>query len=308
MKKTPTLLASALLACCMPLAALASEATLSPATNNGSGQMPSGYSQLNFHIGDGDWAGELRLPTAPSQADRVTVVSEAEWGARLELAGTAFAAAGGVSFGHGDLLEFSWNANAGQWDLQQGTSARALIAPNAERAYIANSYDMLTQYTVADEMHVGQLNLPHWAPESALLTVVNRSSSKTRINMVPASTRPELYTCASGQSCTFTYVAGKREWTEVVEGAPVRAARKLSFPRASVTRMHLNPAYDLGTAMTLPAEAVHGDVYAFLDPHGVDGHRIEAANTSMTGPKRLEAGKEVRLRYDRIWSRWDLVN
>lgn len=314
MKKTPTLLASALLACCMPLAAAASEATLSPATNNGSGQMPSGFGQLNFYIANGDWAGELRLPTASSHGDRVAALSDAMWSARFDLAGTAFAAAGAVPFLDGALLEFSWNAGAGQWDLQPGATARTLIAPNVAKDRIANTYHMLTQYTMLDGMHAGQVLLPYWAPDNALLTVANRASWKSQINTNPSSTTGHAWhTCSSGQSCTFTYVGSKRAWVEVVEGGPAPVAAQLPFPVASVTRVSVDPAHDVvATRMTLPAKAVHGDVYVLVDNHGFDAHSVDMANTSLIEPLRLRTGKEVRLRFDEMTGRengtWHLVN
>lgn len=306
MINAPTLLAAAVVACCAPLAVSAAEATLSPASNGGSGHMPSGYHQLNFHIGNGDWAGDLRLPATPSAGDRVTVLSDAIWSARLDLAGTAFATAGGAPFLQGTLLDMRWNAGTGQWDVQDGGSARALTAPNLPSDRIANSYHLLTQYSMADGSHTGELRLPYWAPDDALLTVVNRATWSTRVNMAPYYGQGEWHRCSTGQNCTYTYVASKMRWVEVVEGDAVNAADALPFPKGTLSRVTLNPAYDIGRSMALPAKGVHGDVYVFLDKHGIGGHSISATHTTLQQPVHLRPGQEVRMRFNAMYGAWDL--
>ncbi|MDA5336827.1 hypothetical protein LRM36_00210 [Stenotrophomonas maltophilia] len=307
MINAPTLLAAAVMACCAPLAVSAAEATLSPASNGGSGHMPSGYHQLNFHIGNGDWAGDLRLPVAPTAGDRVTVMSDAIWSARLDLAGTAFATAGGAPFLQGTLLDLRWNAGTGQWDVQDGGSARALTAPNLPSDRIANSYHLLTQYSMADGSHTGELRLPYWAPDNALLTVVNRATWKTRVNLHPYSARGDWQTCTTGQNCTYTYVASKMRWVEVVQGDNVTAAQALPFPSSALSRVVLNPAFDVVETLFLPAKGVHGDVYTFLDPHGISGHSIGTTHTTLQQPVQLRQGKEVRMRFNAMYGAWDLL-
>lgn len=309
MKKTSNLLAaSLLLACCAPTASLwAAEADLSPNTNGGTGHLPSGFSQLNFLMENGDWAPVIRLPTTPTHNDRVSLYSEARWAARLDLAGTAFESARSVGVSPWDLLDLVWNAHAGRWDVQNSRIARALLGPNKAVDRIASSQHLLTQYTMIDGMHAGELHLPLQAPNNAMLTVANRATWSTRINL-GNDHNPRWRTCGSLTDCVFAYDTKRGGWHAADRSSSVRPVAELPFPVSGVMRVELNPAIDPATHMTLPKHAVHGDVYVFLDEAGIDDHRVEATHTSMPASRGLAKGQELRMRYSGIDELWHVQN
>jgi len=306
MNPIPSLLAAALLVVALPNVATAStEADLSPPLNGNSGHMPSGYSTLNFYVGNGYWAPDIRLPVQPSAGDRVMADTLAEWDARFSLQGTTFAAAGGTPFRAGDTLHFSWSAASGTWDIREGGSARALIGSNRAEDTVAASNHRLTQYTMEDGGHVGRLTLPAWAPDQALLAVANRAQWPTQVvsgGLSAADSR-----CAGGHDCVYAYNGATARWTRAQAGTVIAPASQLPYAHASVMNVVTRAVDVAPTQMTLPASAVHGDVYSFLHTHAYDSYRVLPAHTDQPAPVVLPTGKEVRFSYDRIGSVWRLV-
>lgn len=308
MKNTPTVLAALLAICCMPSAtAWAEEANLSPNTNGGTGNMPSGYSQLNFLLSNGDWVTDIRLPTAATHGDRVAAMSDAHWIARFDLTGTVFESAAGAPFVKDVLLDFVWNTYAGRWDVQDGPMARALLGPNLAVDHIAPSPHLLTQYTMIDGMHAKELHLPVQAQEHAILAVANRATWSTRINAAPGTLKGDWHECGSLQDCTFLYDTGTKRWRAATGTSTIGPQAQLPFPSRTVMRVVAKPALDPATRITLPAWAVHGDVYAIVDNSGAVGHHVETANTNLPAPVSLEDGRELRLRYNAIVYTWEQV-
>lgn len=299
MNPIPSLLAAALLVAALPTVASAStEADLSPPLNGNSGHMPSGYSTLNFYVGNGYWAPDIRLPTQPSAGDKVMVDTVADWDTRLNLQGTPFAAAGGMRFKAGDTLRFTWSAQDGAWDVQDGQIARALRGPYVREDSIAPSSHRLTQYTMANSSRLVNLHLPSSAPDEALLVVANRSSRNTWV----FAGEPSY--CSGGQDCVFAFNSAKARWTRVQSGTVITPAPQLPYPHASVMNVVTRAADIAPTGMTLPASAVDGDVYSFLHTHSRDSYQVQPAHTDQPAPVVLKEGEEVRFSYDRIHGVW----
>lgn len=299
-------LAAALAASLVSFAASATEADLSPPLNGGSGDMPSGYSQLNFFIGDGYWAPELRLPVAPSANDRVMADTVATFGARFRLDDTAFAMAGGIAFNSPDTLRFAWSEGARKWDLLPGGKARVLIGPNRPEDRVPASNHALTQYTMENGRHAGILHLPAWAPEHALLSVSNRAQWGTTI--VADGLPFEQRACKGGQDCTFIFDGTKQQWSKLEKRDVIRPMAQLPFPSASRVNVVTRAVDVHPLEMTLPAMAVHGDVYTFLHTHPNDTYQVMPAHTSMTTALVLPEGQEVRFRFNRPMTRWEKID
>ncbi|WP_434211941.1 hypothetical protein [[Pseudomonas] boreopolis] len=305
-KNCSSYLAAALLACVAPLAVHASEADLSPPQNGGSGQMPSGYSQLNFYVGDGYWAPELRLPQQPSAGDQVMLDMTATFGSRLELQGTAFASAGSVALANPQTHYFIWNEGANVWDVRDGAVARTLMGPNRPMDSVPASNHLMTQYTMENGRHAGRLQLPVWAPDNALLTVANRADWATTI--VADGLSQSQRQCKRGQDCTFLFDGVRQRWLRQESGSVMQPMEQLPFPKASTVNV-VTRVVDAGPLqMTLPNIAIHGDVYAFLHTHDMDVYSVSAAHTDMANTLELPAGKEVRFRFNRPMTRWEKLD
>lgn len=260
-------LLAALLVCLAPAAASAAEGYLTPYKNGGSGAMPSGYSKLYFEVIDGDWVGELKLPVNPRADDVVVLSSMATWGSRLDLAGTAMADQVYLPIETLTNVELRWNDQAKQWDVAGGLSARALQGSNVPTETIAVSDELMTQLVLSDGRHAGRVELPHSAPAGAQLVVSNRATWGTAISGT-ALAGGDSQVCASGSDCGYVFNAdgkwharnGREHYQPTTSQLPKPAARWTDV----IAR---GPADDVFTPpqMTLPVQAVEGDIYRMAD-------------------------------------------
>lgn len=67
------LITSALLTCALTTGVAYATVTLSPNQNNGSGQIPSGYSDITFALSQGNSVSQIYFPSNPAIGDKVTI-------------------------------------------------------------------------------------------------------------------------------------------------------------------------------------------------------------------------------------------
>ncbi|MBN4958896.1 hypothetical protein [Stenotrophomonas maltophilia] len=261
------LLCSAVLACITPLAASAAEAYLTPNTNGGSGDLPSGYSKVYFELSNDDWISEIKLPSNPRDGDAVELSSLASAGSRLHAAATSFSDAAYLPVEQLSNIELAWNGDLKRWDVKGGLSARKLEGGNVPAYQIPDSDHLLTQMVFTNGRHVGRISLPDSAVLGAVLTVSNRATWGTTVTG-PQMAGGEEHYCADSIDCTFVFNAdgkwharrGREHFQPTQPQLPVPAQRWTDIVISG-------PADDVVTPwrMTLPTSGIHGDIIQFTD-------------------------------------------
>ena len=61
---------------------------LSPNQNNNSGSIPTGYSDLEFSLANGNWVKNLSLPKNANNSDKITIRSSAAYSSYLDTSNT----------------------------------------------------------------------------------------------------------------------------------------------------------------------------------------------------------------------------
>lgn len=298
-------LLAALLVCLAPAAASAAEGYLTPATNNGSGYMPSGYTTLYFELSEGDWAAKLKLPGKPQQADRVVLSSLSSQYATLDAARTAFANQVYLPVQDLSNIEVRWTARDQRWDVTGGESARVIHGRNLASQDIESSSHLVTQVSLYDTKRAGVLGLPAWAPQGAVLVVANGSSDDVQVR--PSALAGSAGSvCNASQNCGFVYAADGK-WHARQGHARVAAQAQLPAPAARWNDVFLgNPAEDVGMQpeMRLPAEGVEGDIYQITNLHGARFTQVLTDNTDMSKGTYVPSGYRLVLRYDSARGLW----
>ncbi|QGL80490.1 hypothetical protein GPNADHDJ_00307 [Stenotrophomonas maltophilia] len=299
-----TLLA-ALLVCLAPAAASAAEGYLTPATNNGSGYMPSGYTKLYFELGDGDWAAKLKLPGKPQQADHVVLSSLSSKYATLDAGKTAFADQVYLPVHDLSNIELRWTASSQRWDVVGGESARVVYGRNQPSQEIESSNHLVTQVGLYDTKRATSLGLPAWAPQGAVLVIANGSSNDVQVR--PSSLAGNAGSvCNANQNCGFVYAADGK-WHARQGHARVAAQAQLPAPTARWNDVFLgDPAEDIGMqpTMRLPAQGVEGDIYQITNLHGARFTRVLADHTDMPSGIYVTSAHRLVLRYDSARGLW----
>ncbi|PJL58868.1 hypothetical protein [Stenotrophomonas maltophilia] len=299
-------LLAALLVCLAPAAASAAEGYLTPSTNNGSGNMPSGYSTLYFELSDTDWVPKLALPKQPKQGDMVILSSLSSKYATLSSARTAFAAQSYIPVENLSNIVLRWSDSHQRWDVNNGESSRVVYGQRKDTLEVPMSDHLVTQVGLYDTTKwANQVKLPAWAPQGAVLVVANSTSNDVQVGG-DAVANGATSTCESRQNCSFVFGADGK-W-DVREGnVRVKPAAQLQAPVARWNHVLLgNPAVDVDMqpTMRLPAEGNEGDVFQIANVYGAKFTEVLPDNTNMAGGTYVPKGIPLVLRYDAAQRRW----
>lgn len=93
---------------------------LSPNQNNNSGSIPSGYSDLEFSLANGNWVKNLSLPASANNADKITIRSSAAYSSYLDTSNTNIPLEV-LKINSGDVYQFIFNSSQNKWIAQLAT-------------------------------------------------------------------------------------------------------------------------------------------------------------------------------------------
>lgn len=272
------LLCAATLLCLAPLAASAAEAHLTPKSNGDSGAMPSGYSKLFFELSDSDFAAELKLPANPRVGERVMLTSMAERrDAMLDAAGTSVAEMVYVPVPRLSNFGLIKSDNVGRWYAAYGVDNGRIVLKDGPHAQAP-----VTEKTFID-LHVApgvsSVGLPPQAPARAVLGLVNYTQNNVTIR------GPEVaggvQTCGAAQSCGFVFDGADGQW-HARRGRAHFQPTTAQLPKMQQRWTDIvisGPAEDVTTPrnMTLPVEAVDGDIIQITDLSNSSFYRVNGA-------------------------------
>lgn len=296
-----TLLA-ALLVCLAPAAASATEAHMGPNANGGSGAMPSGYSKLHFELGNGDWVSEVKLPAHPRAGDVVVLSSWAEWGSKLDTAGTNFANLMSAPIDSQTHIELRWSAARNNWYVIGGGTSRLLTLHQAGEATVPMSEHLMTDVFTSASKQINIVNLPQWAPKGAQLAF-----SSTQAHDVEIRDGAKRMRCPAARTCTYIFSDTDGKWH-------ARDARlqfqpsTVDLPEPTARLMEVvvgSPVEDLTTphVLRLPATAVDGDMYRLSNPSGDHFAVLLADNSDLDIEIKLPVDG-VTFKYDAATRTW----
>lgn len=93
---------------------------LSPNQNNNSGSIPTGYSDLEFSLANGNWVKNLSLPTNANNSDKITIRSSAAYSSYLDTSNTNIPLEV-LKINSGDIYQFIFNSSQNKWIAQLAT-------------------------------------------------------------------------------------------------------------------------------------------------------------------------------------------
>ncbi|AEM51483.1 hypothetical protein [Stenotrophomonas maltophilia] len=298
-------LVASLLSGLYPVAAIASEAHLTPGANGGSGAMPSGYSKLYFELSDDDWVAELKLPDTPVDGDRVVVSSTATRPARLDPEGMSVAILEYVPVVASSSIELRWNNWLQEWHLIDGMSTRVEVVTwswgVAERLVTSTDH-ALTELYVPFNSRGRTLKLPQWAPSGALLSVNNYGDTEVTVRD-GVTTR----SCGVRERCPYVFDAAEGSWSQRSGRVEISAFQtNLPVPTNRWTTVRVgSPVDDLTTPgiLRLPREGKDGDIYQINNASGDHFAYILADNTSLREAVPVSSGSHT-FRFDAVLKTW----
>lgn len=263
------LLCAATLACLAPFGASA-DTYLTPASNGGSGVLPSGHTRLHFEMSHGDWVDQVKLPTAPRDGDQVTLSNTYSSMASLLLtAGSALEDAAFAPIKAGHALDLRWNGQRQVWDVWEGASSRGFGSQEGAAMRIPAGDHMLTQLEMWDGAVASRVYLAMSGQRGALTVISNYGGKSTIVDGSDLVDGKDSV-CSAESRCTYV-LNGDGKWSPRRGQAVTQATQPLlAEPATRLTDVIIGEAVtDISTPfrMYLPRAASDGDVYRFFNPN-----------------------------------------
>lgn len=287
-----------MLALGVALSATAQTASLT--TNKlGSGQLPSGYSRINFALANGDWTGVVRLPSAPRNGDQVEISSSASYASSLGSFQSELPIKK-LDIFSGDRFLLTYSSSRKAWTLSGSTVA--YLSPNDTGTDMSGKAKRITVYTMADGNWVPHPRLPECANDGDIAVV---RSQATYVATIDSSRTMYASTMrlAAGDRYVFVYRSQFGKWvlTDAIT-RQVSARSDLPAPLTARTSMQLYDGSWVG-GIRLPAQAGDRDRIRIIST-ATWNSRIENTANAPTEPMQLKRGQAYEFMYVKERQRW----
>ncbi|AXI03959.1 metallopeptidase [Aquirhabdus parva] len=205
--------------------------TLTPNTNNGNGgQIPSGYDDLIFQLGDGNWVPNITLPLTAKDGAKLAITSSASYESQIDTTRSDLPVAQ-IKVKAGSTVNFTFSQSLGKWQVES-----TVYTPNTNGAVIPvpTSKDVLSTYKLADANWVPLVTLPASAADGQFVSVQSSATWASKIN--PQNVLfPSSFTVKTGDRYYFRYVTALSQW--VPELTPIRKLSPAALANQTATTL-----------------------------------------------------------------------
>ncbi|MDR5783703.1 hypothetical protein QCE63_30265 [Caballeronia sp. LZ065] len=272
----------------------------------GSGNLPSGYSELIFVLSDGNWTKNITLPLQPGAGDQVVIRSSATYSAELDVAYVdlpidSLTIAGGCEY------KFQYMQAMKKWSIS-GTGV-SYFSPREVGDTIPEQPGTFTFYAMADANWVPQIKLPEKAVDQAYIVIRSRATYSAKVSdlhMLYASTTQ----IKTGDEYVFKFLASFNGW--VIDSAPVRTLNAASLnlqippPTSQTTRICFSDGNWI-ERVRLPDVAGNRDKIS-IKSSALYTAVIDPSNVNMPGIMKLHTGEQYDFFFIDENKTWQLMH
>ncbi|CAI2049461.1 M12 family metallo-peptidase [Serratia quinivorans] len=283
-----------------------SNKTLSTSPNQlGSGNLPSGYDEINFRMENGNWTKEIKLPLEPTDKNKVNIISNAAYTAYLDTTEVDVPLKS-IPIKTGSSFTLVYQANISKWSISgPGIS---YLSPNSVGDTIPEKPDNITFYTLANYNWVAAVTLPAKANDGAYIIIRSNAAWNSKVNttnMLYASTT-NIFT---NDVYTFKYLAAFNGW--VIDSAPVRTLFadninvQMPKPTSQFTEVKFTSQHWI-ELIRLPENPGDRDKVS-ITSSSIFPTAIDATNVNMPGAMNLYSGEQYDFLYIAENKKWQLM-
>ena len=189
------------------LSGVVASTVLTPNTNKNSGLIPSGHSDLQFNLSNGNWVQNLNLPASANDQDVITINSQAGYASYLDTSNTDLPLES-LTVRQGQSYSFVFDKTSTQWRVKPTVS---YPSNGANEFAVINHDQMIQKVHVRNGQWARQITLPSNVAEGTLINVISDAgydSSINTSNLLFASS----YTLKNGDSFWFKYSKELAKW------------------------------------------------------------------------------------------------
>lgn len=129
---------------------------LTPNQNQQSGQIPSGYAELEFKLGDGNWTKQIYLPNNPKNNDKIRISSSAGYTAYLDTSNIDIPLES-IQINRGNTFDFIYSESLKKWRINSTPSA---IVDNSSVQNIISNQQIIQRVHLKDGAWAKKIVLP----------------------------------------------------------------------------------------------------------------------------------------------------
>ena len=189
------------------LSGVVASTVLTPNTNKNSGLIPSGHSDLQFNLSNGNWVQNLNLPASANDQDVITINSQAGYASYLDTSNTDLPLES-LTIRQGQSYSFVFDKTSAQWRVKPTVS---YPSNGANDFAVPNNNQMIQKVHVRNGQWARQITLPSNVAEGTLINVISDAgydSSINTSNLLFASS----YILKNGDSFWFKYSKELAKW------------------------------------------------------------------------------------------------
>ena len=189
------------------LSGVVASTVLTPNTNKNSGLIPSGHSDLQFNLSNGNWVQNLNLPASANDQDVITINSQAGYASYLDTSNTDLPLES-LTVRQGQSYSFVFDKTSAQWRVKPTVS---YPSNGANDFAVINNNQMIQKVHVRNGQWARQITLPSNVAEGTLINVISDAgydSSINTSNLLFASS----YILKNGDSFWFKYSKELAKW------------------------------------------------------------------------------------------------
>ncbi|WP_413501982.1 M12 family metallo-peptidase [Serratia proteamaculans] len=283
-----------------------SNKTLSTSPNQlGSGNLPSGYDEINFRMENGNWTKDLKLPLEPTDKNTVNIISSASYTAYLETTDVVVPLTS-LPIRTGSNFTLVYQASISKWSIS-GTGI-SYLSPNSVGDTIPEKPDNITFYTLENYNWVTAVTLPAKANDGAYIIIRSSAAWNSKVNttnMLYASTT-NIFT---NDVYTFKYLAAFNSW--VIDSAPVRTLFadninvQMPKPTSQFTEVKFTSQHWI-ELIRLPENPGDRDKVS-ITSSSIFPTAIDATNVNIPGAMNLYSGEQYDFIYIAENKKWQLM-
>ena len=176
---------------------------LTPNTNNKSGQLPNGFSELSFRVSDGNVAKTLKFPTKPKANDIVHFESVTKEEVYIDLENTDVPGLIELGLEAGDRYHFKYNASKKIWEAF--STKQFPVNGTNETVVKINKNEKVSSFAVENGRWTRNIKLPATAPDFQYAIIESKADLASTI-----VASGETYPLKKGQKHWFSFMHG--EW------------------------------------------------------------------------------------------------
>ncbi|WP_145571921.1 M12 family metallo-peptidase [Yersinia bercovieri] len=267
-----------------------------------SGLLPSGHSEVEFKLSDGNWTRDIFLPLQPEQGDRVVIQSVAGYNAYLHLPFST------IEIKTGSKYSLEYREDIQQWNIQ-GTDIN-FLTPDSVGNTIPDKLKGITYYMMESYNWVPEIRLPAAAEDGALIIIRSAATNSEAKIAAEHLLYNSTSTIKSGDQYVLKYLKKFNGW--VFESAPIRRAEfdstdgEIPYPTGKNTLVDITDSHWLAK-IKLPEQA--GDRDKITLKSSTDKITIiDTTHINDPGVMKLRNGEQYDFFYIAENGKWQLIS